>query len=444
MNKVEMKTKCLRKEFAHYAIPAVVGMIVSSLYNIVDGIFVGRGVGEDALGAINIVYPFIMLEIAIVMLIAVGGANHFSVNRGRGSNDKANSIFIQSITILIIIGVILNVVVLIFPEQVCELLGANQQILTYAKEYIWWISLFGIIYMPGLGFSIFIRNDNAPKRELMGTLVGTIINILLDYYFIMVLNMGIAGAAIATGIGQTASVMIFMTHFLKKERVLHIEKINWDLGTLKKIFASGTPTFLMEFSQSAVAFSFNLILMAYVGAEGVSYYSIVMYICSMFNMVLIGLTQGAQPIMSFHYGKGEEDSVKQICDIAIKTSLLLTTLMYLIIYFFGSTLASIFVSDNISLATQAGTMMKSYFLAFFPIGITLMNILYFQIMEQSFVAILLSFLRCIGFVQLFLLILPPILGTSGIYFSFFCGELCHCILSEGIFVFKERKQKQIA
>jgi Na+-driven multidrug efflux pump len=130
MSKTRHVTPNIRKEFARFAIPAVIGMVVSSLYNIVNGIFVGQGVGEMGLGTINIVYPFIMLEIAITMLIAI--------------------------------GLILNILVLTFTTTACRLLRANDQLLTYAKEYIWWIALFGIIYMPRLGLSIFVRNDNAP------------------------------------------------------------------------------------------------------------------------------------------------------------------------------------------------------------------------------------------------------------------------------------------
>lgn len=130
MPKTRHVTPNIRKEFARFAIPAVIGMVVSSLYNIVNGIFVGQGVGEMGLGTINIVYPFIMLEIAITMLIAI--------------------------------GLILNILVLTFTTTACRLLRANDQLLTYAKEYIWWLALFGIIYMPGLGLSIFVRNDNAP------------------------------------------------------------------------------------------------------------------------------------------------------------------------------------------------------------------------------------------------------------------------------------------
>lgn len=442
MPKAQFKAKGIGREFTRYAIPAVIGMVVSSLYNIVDGIFVGRGVGEAGLGAINIVYPFVMLEIAITMLIAIGGANHFSANRGRGDDKAANNIFLQSMILITGIGVVLNLLVLLFTPTVCRLLGADEVLLPYARDYIWWIALFGILYMPGLGLSIFVRNDNAPRRELAGTLSGTLVNIVLDYIFIMVLDMGLAGAAIATGIGQTVSIAIFATHFLQKKRVLRFAIPKWNGVEVKKIFTSGTPTFLMEFSQSAVSYSFNLVLMARVGATGVSYYSIVMYICSMFNMVLIGLTQGAQPIMSFKYGGGCIRDVRAVRSLAIRTALVCTGVIYLAVFFFGDDLAAVFVSGSPELTAMAADMMKYYFLAFFPIGITLMNILYFQITEQGLQSVLLSFLRCIGFIQVFLLILPQAFGTLGIYLSFLCGEACHCLLS-AVFMGTSKREKAL-
>jgi len=440
MSEATKKNGSIHREFAGYAIPAVIGMVVSSLYNIVDGIFVGRGVGETALGAINIAYPFIMLQIAITMLIAIGGANHFSVSRGRGDDKAANNFFLQCLYLTMGISIVLNVLVLIFTPTVCRLLGADDAFLPYAQDYIWWIALFNIIYLPGLGLSIFIRNDNAPRRELVGTLTGTAVNIVLDYLFIMEFQMGIAGAAIATGIGQTVSVTIFMIHFLQKKRVLRFTKVHWSRNDLKKILFSGIPSFLMEFSQSAAAYSFNLVLMAHVGATGVSYYSIVMYICSMFNMVLIGLTQGAQPVMSFRYGRGEIKIVKAVRNLAVHTAAILITVIYIVIFFKGGSLAAIFMPDSPELTDMAANMMKYYFLAFFPVGITLLNILYFQVTEQSKSSILLSFLRCIGFIQLFLLVLPPLFGTIGIYLAFLCGETCHCLLSL-IFIKSSKNEK---
>ncbi|MBZ3935916.1 MATE family efflux transporter [Methanimicrococcus blatticola] len=436
------KQKSIQKEFLLYVIPSVISMVVSSLYVIVDGVFVGRGVGESALAAVNIIYPFNMLQIAMTMLIAIGGANYFSRYIGERKHKEANNFFLQSIIGLILISILINVFVLIFPEQVASLLGADETLMPLVLPYLKWIALFGIIYMPGLGLSIFVRNDGAPKLAMIGTLAGAILNIILDYVFIMEFGWGISGAAIATGIGETIAGFIFLIHFLKKDRMLRIRKPVFKIGNLKKITLSGIPSFLMEFSQSAVAFSFNWAILLFVGTIGISAYSVVMYVCSIFNMFLIGIIQGAQPLLSFNYGSRNKENVQKIYKLGLGSNLISTSLFYFFVFFFGSQLAGIFLPGNTELIQMSSEMMKIYMLGFFPIGISLMNILYFQVTEKEGRSILISALRCVGFVQLFLLILPQIFGIYGLYAAFFCGEMCNCLLSVVLYKRSRRKERR--
>lgn len=417
------------REFAKYSIPSVLGMVASSLYTIVDGIFVGRGVGATALGSINIVFPFIMLQIAISMLISVGGANIFSSSMGKGDKEYAKSAFSISITTLTILSVIINLFALIFPESVCNLLGADSELLPMSVEYLRYIALFGIIYMPGLGISIFIRNDGVPGLEMIGTICGALTNIVLDAVFIFVFGWGVAGAAIATGIGQIVSVAIYMSFFLRKQHNLSFKIKKVDFTIIKKIFHGGFPSFLMEFSQSAITLSFNLALMKHIGVSGVGAYSIVMYICSIANMMLIGIVQGAQPLLSFNHGKRDEEKLRSIYKIATITNIIIAIIFYTLTILFGNNLASIFIKDEPTITGMAAEMMKIYFLGFFPIGLSLINVLYMQTTERENKAIIISFLRCIGFVQIFLLILPPYFGLNGICLSLLFGELINSIIS---------------
>ncbi|MDL2323746.1 MATE family efflux transporter [Ruminococcaceae bacterium OttesenSCG-928-A16] len=428
-----MQTKTFKpiaKQFVQYTIPAVLGMVVSSLYTVVDGIFVGRGVGDIALASVNIVYPFIMLQIAVTMLVAVGGANLFSISRGRGQHQLANNYFCQAVSIAAVLSVVINVGAIIFSAPLCRLLGANSQLLPGAQSYLFWVALFGIVYMPGLALSIFVRNDGAPKLEMAGTICGALTNIVLDWLFIMVFGWGLPGAAIATGIGQCVSVVIFCTHLRKRAGgTLRLTQPKMHKAEVKKLLYNGLPSFLMEFSQSAVTLSFNMVLVARIGAAGVSAYSIVMYVCSIFNMVLIGVTQGAQPILSFNHGKGKTQNIKTIYHLGTTTCVALTALFYGVVLLFGKNLASLFAPGNTQLINNAYSMMRLYFLGFFPIGIVLMNILWFQSTEREAPSIIISLLRCIGFIQLFLLVLP-LLGSNGIYLAFLAGEACHLLISE--------------
>lgn len=439
---LENKNQNMKKEFFRYALPSVIGMVMSSLYSIVDGIFVGRGVGETALAAVNIVYPFLMLQIALSMLFAIGGANHFSSYKGKNDFKSANSSFLHSIYFLSALSIIINLTTILFPAAVGRILGADDELLPYVIDYIKWVALFGILYMPGLGISIFIRNDNAPGLEMIGTLGGAITNIVLDYLFIMVFQMGIAGAAIATGIGQMVSCGIYMLHFTKKDRLLRFAKLKLEGKKLKAILLNGTPSFLMEFSQSAITYSFNIAILSKIGSIGVSSYSVVMYICSIFNMVLVGIVQGAQPIMSFNFGQKNYGNIRKIYKMGIVSNLCLSAFFYGIILLFGKYFVSLFVPGNEAVSQMSVSMMRYYFLAFFPIGISLMNILYFQVTRKETQSILLSFLRCIGFVQLSLLILPNIWGITGLYLSFFCGELVNCFLSSGLYAAAKKRYRR--
>ncbi|QQO10051.1 MATE family efflux transporter [Breznakiella homolactica] len=430
--------------YFRYALPAITGMVVSSLYTVVDGIFVGRGVGGTGLAAVNIVYPFIMFQIALTMLAGIGGANLFSLYSGRNERESANNVFCQGIAVLAGLSVIVNLGSILFAPQLCSLMGADAELLPLSVEYLRWIALFGIIYMPGLGISIFVRNDGNPGLEMAGTLAGALVNIVLDYLFIMRFGWGIAGAAVATGIGQMISVGVFATHFLSSKSTLRLRRPVFKPRELLKIFYNGSSSFLMEFSQSAVALSFNIVMVARLGAPGVAAYSVVMYICSIFNMVLIGVVQGAQPILSFNHGRGSESNVRKIHQLGIKTGLVLTVVFYGLVFFFGHNLAGLFSRDNPELTGMASDMMRFYFLGFFPIAVSLMNILLFQTTEQEGPSIIISLLRCIGFIQISLAVLPRFMGITGIYLSFFSGELLNCLVSVFFFIAYLRKSPGVA
>lgn len=416
-------------QFARYAVPSVIGMVVSSLYTVVDGIFVGRGVGEMALGAVNIAYPFIMLQIALVMLIAIGGANRYAITRGRSEVSRADGLFGQSVVLLLCIALTVNVAALCCSEQVGRLLGADETLLPDVQEYIRWMALFGILYMPGLGISIFVRNDGAPGREMLGTLCGALTNIALDYLFIMRFGWGIGGAAVATGIGQMVSVAVYMTHFFSPACTLRLRLAKLVWPDVRAMLYNGVASFLMEFSQSAIALSYNWVLMRRTGAAGVAAYSVVMYVCSIFNMVLIGVVQGAQPLLSTGYGRGDADSARLVYRLGIRTNLALTALFYAIIWWGGKGITGLFIAEDEALLEMASGMMRLYFLGFFPIGVSLMNILCCQTSERERRAILVSLLRCIGFLQAFLIVLPALLGKQGIYLSLLCAELCNMGIS---------------
>lgn len=421
--------KQINKQFTKYLVPAVIGMIVQALYSVLDGIIVGQGIGEIGLGAVNIALPFYMLILTLSMLIAIGGGNVYSFYKGQGEPEKANNVFCQCLALSTVTGFVLAVTGFIFREKLALILGANEELLPSAIAYLKWLTLFSVLQMVVFTFSVFVRNDDAPKLVMLATVAGAIINMVLDIVFILILRYGIEVAAITNGIGVLIELSFYTVYFLRKRGMLRIKKPKFDFADIKQVFRNGLSASLMEFWQSAIALSFNLALVYTVGTLGVSAYSIVNYVCSVINMILIGVTQGAQPIMSFYHGKGDEKVVSHVYRLGVRTNFIIPILLTGLCAAFGHGIASLFHSGNPELTTLTAHILRLYPLAFLVAGVTLMNILYFQTTERNTYSTLVSLLRCIGFTQVFLLLFMHLLGADGIYLAFLAGELCHFIIS---------------
>lgn len=425
-----MDFKQINKQFNKYVVPAVIGMIVQSLYVVLDGIIVGQGIGEIGLAAVNIVFPYSMVIVALAMLIAVGGANVYSFYKGKGEMEKANNIFCQCLAISAIIGIALALTGFAFRENIALFMGANEDLLTAATAYLKWVAPISLIQMVVFGLAVFIRNDDAPKLAMAASVTGAVINVILDIVFILILHFGIEVSAITNGIGALIELAFYSTHFIRKKGMLRIRKPSFDFADIKRVFSNGFSSFLMEFSLPAVTFSFNLAIVHTVGTLGVAAYSIVGYVCAIINMFLVGVTQGAQPIMSFYHGKGDRKVFLRVYRLGLRTNIIAPVLLVGICIIFGEGIVSLFQAGNPELTATTVHILRPYSLAHIAIGVTLMNILYFQTTEQNVFSALISFLRCIGFIQVFLLLSVYLFDSKGIYYAFLAGELCHLFISQ--------------
>lgn len=422
--------KPINKQFTKYVIPSVIGMVVQALYTVLDGIIVGQGIGEIGLAAINIVFPYGMIVIALAMLIAVGGANVYSFYRGQGEPSKANNIFCQCLILAAVAGIVIALPGFVFREQLVLLAGANEALLPSATAYLKWMASFFLFQMIVCGLSIFVRNDDAPRLVMMATVTGAVINALLDIVFILILHYGIEVAAMTNGIGMLIELSFYVAHFAGKKGMLRIRKPVFNFADMKRVFSNGLATFLMEFSLPAVTFSFNLAIIRTVGTLGVTAYSIVGYVCAVVNMVLIGVTQGVQPLMSFYHGKGDKKAFSHAYRLGVRTNILLPVILVGLCFVFSEGLVSLFRSGNPELTALTSHMLRLYPLAYVAIGVTLMNILYFQTTERNAFSALISFLRCIGFIQVFLVLSVYLFDGRGLSLAFLCGELCHVVISQ--------------
>lgn len=435
--------KPIKQQFTKYVIPSVIGMVVQALYTVLDGIIVGQGIGEIGLAAINIVFPFGMIVIALAMLISVGGANVYSFYKGQGEAAKANNIFGQCLTLSAAVGALLAFTGFAFREPLALFAGANDALLPSATAYLKWLAPFSLFQMIVCGLSIFVRNDDAPRLVMIATVTGAVINTILDIVFILILHYGIEVAAMTNGIGMLIELTFYATHFASKKGLLLIRKPVFNFADMKRIFSNGFATFLMEFSLPAVTFSFNLAIIYISGTLGVTAYSIVGYICAIMNMVLIGVTQGAQPLMSFYHGKGDKKAFSYVYHLGMRTNIIIPVILVSLCFLFSEALVCLFRPGNPELTVLTSHMLRFYQLAYVAIGVTLMNILYFQTTEQNAFSAVISFLRCVGFIQVFLLLSIYLFKGQGLYLAFFAGELCHLIISQVLVKRTKRLQDTI-
>lgn len=410
------------KQFLHYAIPSALAMFVSSLYTIIDGIFVGQGVGDSALAAVTVVLPLTIMLFGIATMFAVGGGTLVSKNFGSGNDDKSVDIFRQVFKLLIIVSTFISLILIIFSNPIVKLLGATENLSALASDYLRFYSIFCMPNLIGITLNSFVRNDGNPKLAMISTISGAITNIILDYIFIFPLGMGIKGAAIATGLGQLVTVSIVLPHFLCKKGKLSFGKSKFKIDNIKEFILIGIPSFFSEATFSLIILCQNIALVYFIGELGLSAFSVINYITTNIYMILVGLTFGAQPLLSYNYGAKNKNKILRVYNIAAISSLIVTFIFSLICLLFGRNLISIFTSD-LTISNMAYIGLNLTNLAFFAIGLNLITTVFYQTVEAPKYSSLICSFRCIIFLPISLIILANLFGLNGIWLALLVSEL---------------------
>lgn len=408
-------------EFLSYAIPSALANFISSLYTVVDGIFVGQGVGDTALAAVNIVLPFTVVLFGIASMLAVGGGALVSKNVGANNIDKALNIFRQVMKLLLIICIVTTIVCVAFPEQIVRMLGATDNLEPMATEYLRYYAIFCTPNLVGIVLNSFVRNDNRPKLAMFSTIAGAITNVILDYVFIFPLGMGIKGAAIATGLGQIVTVSMLLPHFLRKRGVLSFGNASLNKDTLKEVLNVGFPSFFGQLSFSIIVFLHNIAFSNYMGEIGISTYSIINYITTNIYMVLLGLTFGAQPLISYNFGRKDKHKMLKFYKINVISSLVVSISAAAICYIFGTSVVGIFTTDP-KIAELAYNGIKIACLAYIVGSVNLDTLVYYQAVEIPLFSNLFCVFRAMVFLPICLYVLPKIFGLNGIWASVLISE----------------------
>lgn len=320
------------KSLYRYIFPAVGGLFVTYLYNVVDGIFVGQGIGPAALGAVNIAVPFITFVVAAAAMFPMGGGTVVAIRIGRGDKQGANKAFMTSFILTLFFSLFLMLIGMVFAQQIVNLSGASKlsdEMQQMATNYLFYYSTFSIPMLLSNCLAVFVRNDGSPTLSFVGMCVGAVCNIFLDWLFIFPLNMGVVGAAIASGLGQIAALCVLLSHCIRRKGELRFQATALDYQLVGKICKRGVPEAVSQLTTPVTALCYNLMLASLIGDIGISTFSVLSFIFSLANAILSGVAQGLQPLVGNCYGKRDTEEMNYFlrCGLIINIFTLLLAIM---------------------------------------------------------------------------------------------------------------------
>ncbi|WP_297434941.1 MATE family efflux transporter [uncultured Clostridium sp.] len=410
--------KSLKKQFFNYLIPSICAMWVFSLYTIIDGIFVGKYVGPSALAAVNISMPFINIIFAVSILFAIGSSTIIAMYLGKKQANKANSTFTLGLVCLITISIVTFILIYFNIDSFAYFLGAEPNNINLVLKYLKTIVFFNGFFMISYYLEVLCKTDGSPYLSIIAVGVAALTNVLLDYIFIAKLNMGIEGAAFATGLSQILSGAIFLSHFLSKRSTLKFAKFKINFKQILRIVTIGFPDSLTELAAGIVILLFNKYILMYIGENGVVAYSIISYTSSLVLMTMIGITQGMQPLVSYYFGKGSIKSVRYLFKMSITAILIASITTFLLTNVFTSSIVSIFIDgSDPSLNNLANISLKIYSLTFLLMGFNIIISGFFSAIEKPAIATVISLSRGIVIIIAVLFISTKLLGANGIWIS---------------------------
>ena len=431
----------VRSLFFRYLLPSISATLVTSIYVLADTIIVGKGIGEDAIAALNLILPLFTIFFGTGLLFGVGGSIRMSLERAKGNYKEGNIYFTTALLANLCIMLIYLFLGIFFFEEIAYLLGSTEETIGYVNSYGRWL-VAGIPFFTFSSFlQSFIRNDQAPKLAMVGVITGGILNIILDYIFVYMFHWGMAGASSATVLGSFITCIILLTHFFTKRNGLKLNFYGVSLPKLRQIFTNGLSSFLIELANGILTFFFNIQLLKYIGVLGLTVYSILSNTAIIVTSLSNGIAQAAQPIITMNYGANQFERIKQIKRLGLSVAFIIGSIFALIGFIAPNMVIEIFIHPTKEIMQIAPTAIRLYFFSF--IGCTLNMFLsnYFQASTKALLAMVLSLLRGMVLSILLLYLLPALFGATGIWLAMPMVELITFVIAL-IFLKKDVFHKQ--
>lgn len=426
-----------------FSIPAIVGMVINALYNVVDSIFVGNGVGEIGLAAVAIAFPIMTILMSFGVLIGVGASSLVSIRLGQKRIHDAEKILGNAYMLASIVMAVLSMLMLVFLDPILIRLGAEANVLPYARDFTRIILLGSVFMHIGFGMNAIIRAQGDPKTAMITMFISAGINVVLNPLFIFGFKMGISGSAWATVFAQAVSAMWVTLYFTGKKSFLRLHIVNMypDQHIIGQIIRNGLSPFLMQFAASIVAVLFNFSLLKYGGEMAIASMGIIQRVAMLLLMPMFGISQGLQPIIGFNYGAKKYDRVIEVLKLGIIVATCLAITGFAIIQIFDSKIISLF-NQNPDLINMGAKGMKIV-LAMLPIlGLQLISAQYFQAVGKAKHAVFLSMSRQIILLIPLIIIMPNLFGLMGAWIATPLADLGAALIT-GIFLMKELRNLRL-
>lgn len=447
----------IKSRFLQYVLPSVAAMWVYTIYTMADGIFVARGVGEQALAAVNLCMPMINGAFSMGILFAVGASTRASICKGRGDTQESNRVFTIGAVTVAAIGLLTALTATLLLPQLARLLGADAETLPYVKGYLGIIVLFLPFYMTSYYLEVLVKADGFPKLAIKTSIAGALTNIVLDAIFVLVFHWGIEGAAVATGLSQAMTFSIYLRHFLARTPLrkaavsaangtaanatlstpaaanpgFTFVRVRWQPQAVVRFAKLGLADCVTELSIGLCIFVFNRTLLAVSGSEGVVIYTVISYFGQLVLMTMMGINQGSQPLISYYYGRGKSDFCSYIFRLALCCAGVCAIVAFVIGFFCPAPIVNIYIDHgtNPELYARGIRAFRLYAPAFLPQGIVIPMMGYFTSLELPKQAMSISLGRGMLFAICALLLLAFLFGEPGIWISAVVSETCTLILA---------------
>ncbi|WP_198022551.1 MATE family efflux transporter [Carnobacterium pleistocenium] len=432
IKKNRLETDSIPKLLVEFSIPAIIGMLVNAIYNIIDRIFIGNDpvLGSLGLAAVSITFPVTLVLLAFGLMVGVGGSTRFSISLGKKETEKAKFFLGNGVTLAIIAGLVFMILGNVFIEPILRILGASNAVLPFATDYLS-IILYGAVFQSlAMTLNNFSRADGNPRNSMVSMMIGAGFNIIFDYIFIVQMGMGMKGAAYATIGGQFLSMVWQLAYFLgpKANVSLAFQNMKLKFVYVKDILTTGIPAFFLQMANSVLNIVINASLVIYGGDIAISVAGIITSATTLIIMMVAGLIQGLQPIISYNTGAERTDRVKQALKIASVVGGIISTSGFLIFQFFPEFVITLFNQEPavVSLGVEA---IRIWTAAFPLVGIQIVWASYFQAVGKVRLASFLNLARQIIFLIPLILILSPIFELTGIYVAVPLAEMLAFIVT---------------